>query len=157
MAAADPWAPGTDESGGGCQVDYKRVKTSQRNPEDRQAGKFYFSQVAFPGVSLSVNPKHYETLQERKFLNIFRDILNSNSEGIHRDSNIFKLSLGQTEFREEGLQTFKQKGFSDILEYQVVFNVPQKEYRLAYNLIRCLILKLVLGKNSEYGFITISR
>lgn len=67
------------------------------------------------------------------------------------------MSLGQTEFREEGLQTLKQKGFSDILEYQVVFNVPQKEYRVAYNLIKCLILKLVLGKNSEYGFITISQ
>lgn len=73
MTAADLWAPGTDETGGGCQVDYKRVKTSQRNPEDRQAGKFYFSQVAFPGVPLSVNAKHHETLQERKFLNIFRD------------------------------------------------------------------------------------
>lgn len=57
----------------GVKLNTERVKTSQRNPEDRQTGKLYFFQVACPGVSLSVNPKHYVTLQERKFLNIFRD------------------------------------------------------------------------------------
>lgn len=80
MAAADPCAPSTGESGGGVQLNTEGVKTSQRNPEDWQAGKLYFFQAACPGIfPFQVNPNYYVTLQERKVLNIFREILNSYS------------------------------------------------------------------------------
>lgn len=58
---------------GGVKLNTERVKTPQRNPIERQAGKLSLYQVACPGVSLSVNSKHCVTLQERKVLNIFRD------------------------------------------------------------------------------------
>lgn len=89
MTAAYLCAPSADESAGGCEVEYKKVKTSQRNPEDRQAGKLYFFQVVCPCVSFSVNPKHYVTLQERKVLNIFRDRYLTVIQGVFRETVTF--------------------------------------------------------------------
>lgn len=78
--------PSTDESGGGCEGAHKKVKTPQRNPEDRRAGKLYFFQVACPCVSVSVNPKHYVPLQERKVLNICRDRYLTVIQGVLRET-----------------------------------------------------------------------
>lgn len=94
MSAADLCAPSTAESGGGCEVEYRKGQNSSKKPRGQTSWQTsLFPSVCFP---LSEPQVLHNTSGKKSSEYIQRQTLNCNSGGIQRDSKIFKLSLGLT-------------------------------------------------------------